>query len=108
MNKVMWKVSGLVFVTSTLVGLMGGLLAAPQSGARTRKKMHRVYENIKDHVQDDVNDLKGAVAKVAKQGKAYRKNWLTGTGVSKWEEGFFSFPSMAPAKITRWPSKAAH
>jgi len=107
-DKVMWKVSGLVFVTSTLVGLMGGLLTAPQSGARTRKKMSRVYENIKDHVQTDVDDLRGAVANVAKQGKAYRKNWLTGMGVSKWEEGFFSFPRMAPAKITRWPSKEAH
>jgi gas vesicle protein len=108
MDKVMWKVSGLLFVTSTLVGLMGGLLAAPQSGARTRKKMHRVYENIKDQVKQDVHDLKGSVANVAKQGNTYRKNWLTGKRLSEWQQGFLEFPRIAPAKIVRWHPKDVH
>lgn len=105
MDRVMWKVSGLLFVTSTVVGLIGGLLAAPQSGARTRKKMHRVYENMKEQVKQDVHDLKGSVAKVAKQGNTYRKNWLTGKGLSGWQQGFLEFPRIAPAKIVRWHPK---
>jgi len=108
MDKVAWKVSGLLFVTSTLVGLMGGLLAAPQSGARTRKKMHRMYENIKEQVKQDVDDLKGSVANVAKQGKTYQKNWLTGKGFSEWQQGFFEFPRIAPAKVVRWHPKDVH
>jgi|GEM_PF-5100767 len=108
MNKVMWKVSGLLFVTSSLVGLIGGLLAAPQSGARTRKKMHRAYENMKDQVKHDVHDLQESVANVAQQGNTYRKNWLTARGLSEWEQGFLKFPSIAPAKITRWYSSDAH
>ncbi len=108
MDKVMWKVSGLVFVTSSLVGLIGGLLAAQQSGARTRKKMHRADETIKDQVKHDVHELQGSVANVAKQGNTYRKNWLTGKGLAKWEQGFLAFPSNAPAKIIRWHSRDAH
>jgi gas vesicle protein len=105
MNKVMWKVSGLLFVTSTLVGFMGGLLAAPRSGARTRKKVHRVYEDIKDQVKQDVHDLKGSVTKVAKQGNTYRKNWLSGKELSGWQQGFFEFSRIAPQKIVRWLPK---
>jgi gas vesicle protein len=41
MEKVFWKVSGLVIATSTLVGLMGGLLSAPRSGVRTRGKLQK-------------------------------------------------------------------
>jgi YtxH-like protein len=108
MNKVMWKVSGLLFVTSTLVGFMGGLLAAPRSGARTRKKMNRVYENIKDQVKEDVHDLKGSVTKVANQGNTYRKNWLRGKGLSGWQQGFFEFSRIAPPKIVRWLPKDVH
>ncbi|MDH4194927.1 MAG: YtxH domain-containing protein [Nitrospirota bacterium] len=108
MNKVAWKVSGLLFVTSTLVGLMGGLLAAPQSGARTRKKMHRVYENIKDQVKEDVDDLKGSVANVARQGETYRKKMLDWNRLSEWQQGFLEFPRIAPAKVIRWHPKDVH
>jgi hypothetical protein len=108
MDKVMWKVSGLLFVTSTLVGVMGGLLAASRSGARTRKKMRRVYKNIKDQVKEDAHDLKGSVVNVAKQGNTYRKNWLTGKGFSEWQQGFLEFPRIAPAKIVRWHPKDVH
>jgi gas vesicle protein len=108
MDKVMWKVSGLLFLTSTLVGLMGGLLAAPQSGAQTRKKIHNVHKETKDQVTQAVHDLKRSVANAAQQGNAYRKNWLTPKGLSEWEQGFLEFPSIAPAKITRWPPKEAH
>jgi len=108
MDKVMWKASGLLFITSTLVGLMGGLLATPQSGARTRKTMHNLYEETKDRVTHTIHDLKGSVTNVTKQGNTYRKNWLTEKGLSEWEKGFLEFPSIAPAKITRWTSKDGH
>lgn len=108
MEKVMWKVSGLLFVTSALVGLIGGILAAPQSGVRTRKKMHKVYKETKDHVKDTVHDLKGSVANVARQGNTYRKNWLRGKGLSEWQQRFLELPSIAPARITRWYSKDVH
>ncbi len=108
MDKVAWKVSGLLFITSTLVGLMGGLLAAPQSGVRTRKKMHRVYENIKDQVKQDVDDLKGSVSNVARQGEAYRKKMLDWKRLSEWQQGFLEFPRIAPAKIIRWHPKDVH
>lgn len=105
MDKVMWKVSGLVFVTSSLVGLIGGLLAAPQSGLRTRKKIHRGYGHMKDHVKQEVQDLKGSVANVAKQGNAYREKLLTWKGLSEWQQGFLEFPRIAPVKVLRWYPK---
>jgi len=108
MDKVMWKVSGLVFVTSTLVGLMGGLLAAPQSGARTRGKIHRGFEHLKDQVKQYVDDPKGSVANVARQGDTYRKKMLTWKGLSEWQKGFLEFPRIAPAKIIRWHPKDVH
>ncbi len=108
MDKVMWKVSGLVFVTSSLVGLIGGLLAAQQSGARTRKKMHRAYETIKDQVKHDVHDLQASVANVAKQGDTYGKKLLSWKGLSEWQQAFLAFPSIPPAKIIRWHSRDAH
>lgn len=108
MNKVRWKVSGLVFVTSTLVGFIGGLLAAPQSGSRTRKNFYRGYEHMKEQVKQDVQDLKGSVANVAKQGNRYRKNWLSLKGLSEWQQGFLEFPRIAPAKIIRWHPKDVH
>lgn len=108
MDKVMWKVSGLVFVTSSLVGLIGGLLAAPQSGVRTRKKIHRGYEHMKDQVKQEVYDLKGSVANVAKQGDAYGKKLLSWKGLSEWQQGFLEFPRIAPAKIIRWHPKDVH
>jgi hypothetical protein len=108
MDKVMWKVSGLVFVTSSLVGFIGGLLAAPQSGARTREKMHRTYENIKDKMKHDVHDLQVSVANVAKQGDTYGKKLLSWKRLLEWQQGFLAFPSMAPARIIRWHSRDAH
>jgi hypothetical protein len=66
MDKVMLKVSGLVLVTSTLVGLMGGLLVAPRSGAQTRKKIHKTYGGIKDRVTHEVHDLKGSVGNMVR------------------------------------------
>ncbi|GJL68575.1 MAG: hypothetical protein NPIRA06_12100 [Nitrospirales bacterium] len=109
MDKVMWKVSGLVFVTSSLVGLIGGLLAAPQSGLRTRKKIHREYEHMKDHMKDqvkrEVHGLKGSVANVARQGNAYREKLLTWKGFSEWQQGFLEFPRAAPVKVLRWHPK---
>ena len=112
MDKVMWKVSGLVFVTSSLVGLIGGLLAAPQSGLRTRKKIHRGYEHMKGHIKDqvkqEVHDLKGSVANVAKEGNTYREKLLTWKGLSEWQQGFLEFPRIAPAKVLRWHPKDVH
>jgi len=109
MDKIAWKVSGLLFLSSTLIGLMGGLLAASQSGAQTRKKMHNIYKETKDQVTHTVYALKKPVVNMAKQGKSYGKNWLTSKGLSEWEQGFLEFPSVAPAKILRWHSnKEAH
>lgn len=77
MEKVIWKVSGLVFATSTLVGLMSGLLAAPRSGVRTRGKMQKNHGDIKDRVIHQMHDLKGSVINVAEPRNTYRKNWLS-------------------------------
>jgi hypothetical protein len=51
MKKVLWKFSGLVIFTSTVIVLMAGLLTAPQFALRIRKSQQQGYGAIKERAK---------------------------------------------------------
>jgi len=53
---------GTALVTGLLVGVGAGVLWAPESGARTRRRLHRVAEHLHDHVGAIADEAKQAVA----------------------------------------------
>ena len=48
-------------IKSFLAGLTLGILFAPQSGSKTRKRLKRVFKNYKDEAKDHIADVAGAV-----------------------------------------------
>ena len=58
-------------IKSFLAGLAIGILFAPQSGLKTRKRLRRVFKNYKDEAKDHLADAAGAVeSKVQRTKKA--------------------------------------
>ena len=48
-------------VKSFLVGLTIGILFAPQSGSKTRKRLKKVFKDYKDEAKDHLADAAGSV-----------------------------------------------
>ncbi len=58
-------------IKSFLAGLTIGILFAPQSGAKTRKRLKRVFKDYKDDAKDHLTDAADAVeSKVHRAKKA--------------------------------------
>jgi gas vesicle protein len=58
-------------IKSFLAGLTIGILFAPQSGSKTRKRLKRVFKDYKDEAKDQLADAAGAVeSKVHRTKKA--------------------------------------
>ncbi|WP_053381347.1 YtxH domain-containing protein [Nitrospira moscoviensis] len=53
--------SGTALMTGLLVGIGAGLLLAPESGARTRRRLHRLAERLHDHAGVIADEAKQAV-----------------------------------------------
>jgi gas vesicle protein len=61
-------------IKSFLAGLTVGLLFAPQSGSKTRKRLRRVFKNYKDDAKDHLADAAGAVESKAQRTKKAIQN----------------------------------
>jgi gas vesicle protein len=59
---------GLSFLTGCLVGGAVGLLYAPQSGARTRRQLTNVVEDVKECAGEMVEDATGTVQRAVEHG----------------------------------------
>ena len=58
-------------IKSFLAGLTIGILFAPQSGSKTRKRLKRVFKDYKDEAKDQLSDAADAVeSKVRRTKKA--------------------------------------
>lgn len=66
-------IGGLSFATGLLVGIGAGLLIAPQSGARTRRQITNLVEDLKEdatHAAEDAREvMEGAIGGVVERGK---------------------------------------
>ncbi|WP_447969206.1 YtxH domain-containing protein [Nitrospira sp. M1] len=57
------------FLTGLVLGLSSGLLYAPQSGTRTRRKIKHMIDDANDQGEEWVDDTKGSVSDLMKRGK---------------------------------------
>ena len=60
---------GLLFITGMLVGVGTGLLIAPESGARTRRRLKRYAEDMGEHISDFAEDTRTKVEDLVDRGK---------------------------------------
>lgn len=63
------KTAGFTFLTGVLVGGVAGLLYAPQSGARTRRQIGSLTEDVKERLGVFAEDAKGAVESLVERGQ---------------------------------------
>lgn len=54
-------IGGLAFATGLLVGVGTGLLLAPQSGARTRRQLSNLAEDVREEATAAAHDTKEVV-----------------------------------------------
>lgn len=70
-------IGALAFATGLLVGVGAGLLMAPQSGARTRRHISGLVDELKDDAADFAKEAKdvveGALDGVIEKGKRFVK-----------------------------------
>lgn len=62
-------VSGMTFLAGLMLGLSTGLLYAPQSGTRTRRRLKDMVEDANECVEDWAEDAKETMSDVVKRGK---------------------------------------
>lgn len=60
---------GLMFLAGLTVGVGTGLLLAPESGARTRRRLRNYAEDLGDQISDIADDTKIKVGKLVDRGK---------------------------------------
>jgi gas vesicle protein len=61
----------LFFILGSLVGVILGLLFAPQKGSDTRKKVNEVFSNLKKFSKDKIKETKKAVNDMYEDGKDF-------------------------------------
>jgi len=59
---------GLSFLAGCIVGGIAGLLAAPQSGARTRRQIANFAEDVRERAGEATEDTTAAIQEVIKKG----------------------------------------
>ena len=64
-----FMVGALTFATGVLVGLAAGILAAPHSGAYTRRQLQNLAEDVKERASGLAADAKEAIDDVVQEGK---------------------------------------
>ncbi len=60
---------GMIFLTGLLVGVGTGVLLAPQSGARTRRQLRCLAEDVAERATEMAGDARDSVERVIEQGK---------------------------------------
>jgi len=60
---------GLSFLVGCIVGGIAGLLAAPQSGARTRRQLSNFAEDVRERAGEATEDTTAAIQKVITKGR---------------------------------------
>ncbi|WP_455379379.1 YtxH domain-containing protein [Petrachloros mirabilis] len=60
---------GLMFLAGLTVGVGTGLLIAPESGARTRRRLRNYAEDLGDQISDIADDTKIKVERFIDRGK---------------------------------------
>jgi len=61
---------GLSFVAGCIVGGVAGLLAAPQSGSRTRRQLSNLAEDVREKAGEVKNDALAAVDRTLEQSRS--------------------------------------
>ena len=57
------------FVAGLVAGIGAGILLAPQSGARTRRQLHNLAEDLGEQTNYILDDAKTSIGKVIEHGK---------------------------------------
>jgi len=60
---------GLSFLAGCIVGGIAGLLAAPQSGARTRRQLSNFADDVRERAGEATEDTAAAIQKVITKGR---------------------------------------
>lgn len=63
------KTVGVSFFAGCVVGGITGLLCAPQSGARTRRRLANFAADIKEKAEDVTTDATMAIERVVEEGR---------------------------------------
>ncbi len=62
---------GLAFITGIVIGTGMGILMAPQSGTRTRRKIRNFAEDAGERVSEFSGDARDAVDNLMERGKKF-------------------------------------
>ena len=62
---------GLAFITGIVIGTGMGILMAPQSGSRTRRKLRSFAEDAGERVNEFTEDARDAVDNILERGKRF-------------------------------------
>ena len=62
---------GLAFITGIVIGTGMGILMAPQSGSRTRRKLRNFAEDAGERVNEFTEDARDAVDNIMERGKRF-------------------------------------
>ena len=64
-----FTLSLIALLSATTLGLVCGLLLAPQSGTRTRRQLHHMGLDARERVDEWTENTEDTVEQVVKQGK---------------------------------------
>lgn len=67
-TKCLWT-STSTFFAGLVAGIGAGILLAPQSGARTRRQLHNMAEDLGEQTSYMLGDAKTSIGKVIEHGK---------------------------------------
>ncbi len=62
---------GFSLLTGLLIGGIAGLLYAPQSGARTRRQLANMADDLRERAGEVAEDATGAVNKIVDNGRRF-------------------------------------
>lgn len=65
-----WKGVGLSFLMGSLIGGIAGLLYAPQSGARTRRQLSNLADDVREKTAEMKDDATAALDKLVERGRS--------------------------------------